>query len=158
MKITSSAYKEGSFIPRKFTCEGENISPELSWEGIPKEAKSLALILDDPDAPRKSGFTHWVVYNIPPEKSKLDENVSKDEAQIAGGGIQGKNDAGQLGYTGPCPPSGTHRYYARLYALKSEVKLAPGATVEELKHAMEGQLIEQTELMGTYAKTKAKSA
>jgi len=157
MQITSSAFQPGGSIPTRHTCEGDDISPEFSWTGIPAEAKSLVLIVHDPDAPKANGFTHWVLYNIPPEMTRIDENVSKQGA-VTAIGIQGKNDAGRIGYMGPCPPSGTHRYFVRLYALREKLELEPGASYEEVKAAISSYLIEQTEIMGTYAKQKGKSA
>ena len=103
------------------------------------------------------GFTHWVLYNIPPNISRLDANRPR-EPKIPGLGIQGKNDAGKIGYMGPCPPSGTHRYFVRLYALRSELALEPGASRQEVEAAMQGHVIEEAELMGTYAKSRAKAA
>ena len=157
MQITSSAFQAGGSIPTRHTCEGDDISPEFSWTGIPAEAKSLVLIVHDPDAPKANGFTHWVLYNIPPEITRIEENVSKRGA-VTAIGIQGKNDAGRIGYMGPCPPSGTHRYFARLYALRQKLDLEPGASYEDVKTAIHQYLIEETEIMGTYAKQKGKSA
>lgn len=157
MEITSSAFQPGGAIPTRYTCEGDDISPEFSWTGIPAEAKSLVLIVHDPDAPKANGFTHWVLYNIPPELTRIDENVSK-QAAVTAMGTQGKNDAGRIGYVGPCPPSGTHRYFARLYALREKLNLEPGASHEDVKTAINQYLIEQTEVMATYAKQKGKSA
>src|SRR4051812_5556782 len=118
MRIISPAFTEGTAIPKRFTCEGENISPEISWSEAPKEARSLVLIMHDPDAPRKNGFVHWLLYNIPPTVSRIPENGG--HSSDSGFGLQGKNDSGNLGYKGPCPPSGVHRYFMRLYALKAE--------------------------------------
>ena len=157
MKLTSSAFSHGSAIPKRFTCEGQNISPELSWTDAPKETKSFVLFLHDPDAPRKNGFTHWVVYNIPPTVSRIEENVPRN-ASIQGLGLQGRNDSGTVGYMGPCPPSGSHRYFARLYALRAELELGPHATYAEVIAAMQGKIIEGAELMGTYDKTEQKAA
>ena len=161
MRLTSTAFEQGGAIPALFTCEGRNVSPQLDWSDLPKEAKSLALILHDPDghdpdAPMANGFTHWVLYNIPTNVRQIGANQRLDP-QISEG-FQGKNGAGKLGYTGPCPPSGTHRYFFRLYALRSEVALEAGATREQLEEAMEGKVIEEAELMGTYTKGKAQAA
>jgi Raf kinase inhibitor-like YbhB/YbcL family protein len=157
MKIFSSAFTHGDRIPQQFTCEGQDISPELSWSDAPKAAKSLVLIVHDPDAPRVNGFVHWLVYNIPPTVNHLRENAGKNASaeQI---GVQGRNDAGKTGYMGPCPPSGSHRYFFRLYALRDHLDLGPGASYPEVIAAMEGKIIEQAELMGTYAKIAQKSA
>jgi Raf kinase inhibitor-like YbhB/YbcL family protein len=157
MKLTSPAFSHGGSIPRQFTCEGQDISPELSWTDAPKETKSFVLILHDPDAPRENGFTHWVLYNIPPHVNRITENVPRN-ASLQGIGLQGRNDSGKVGYMGPCPPSGTHRYFARLHALRTELELRPNATHAEVIAAMQGKIIEEAELMGTYAKTVQKAA
>ena len=157
MQLTSANFSAGGTIPTRFTCEGENISPQFSWEEVPGDAKSFALIMHDPDAPRPGGFTHWVLYNIPGKKRGLDSDVPKRE-QIPGTGVQGQNDAGEIGYMGPCPPSGRHRYYVRLFALDKEMSLGPGATHEELTDVMEGHILERAELMGTYSKKADKVA
>src|SRR5262249_11960067 len=119
-QLTSSAFETESNIPAQFSCEGRNISPELSWSGAPAGTKTFALIMHDPDARVSGGYTHWVLYNIPAAVHHLAENVPNQD-RVSGGGMQGKNDAGKYGYTGPCPPSGTHRYYFRLYALDTEL-------------------------------------
>ena len=151
MRLLSSAIQEGEPIPPRFTCEGENISPEFYWLDAPKETKSFVLILHDPDAPRDNGFTHWLLYDIPPNVTRIREDLPK-QAPVTDSGLQGKNDSGKLGYTGPCPPSGRHRRFASLYALRKQLDLPPGATAMEVKMALEGKVIEQTELMGTFAK------
>jgi hypothetical protein len=148
MEITSTAFANDGMIPRRFTCDGEDISPPLSWKGVPPGAKSLALIADDPDAPRKT-WVHWVVYNLPAASGGLPENVPP-ERTIAGGGRQGTSDFGRVGYGGPCPPSGTHRYFFKLYALDAELGLAPGAAKEELLQAMAGHELAEAQLMGRY--------
>jgi Raf kinase inhibitor-like YbhB/YbcL family protein len=158
MKLTSPAFVEGGSIPQRFTCEGENISPELGWADAPKETKSFALVLHDPDAPKKDGFAHWVLYNIPPNVNRIAENVPRN-GSIEGLGSQGRNDSGKVGYTGPCPPSGRHRYFARLYALRTRLdELGPNATYPELIAAIHDKVIEETELMGTYTKMGQKVA
>jgi Raf kinase inhibitor-like YbhB/YbcL family protein len=154
MQLKSSAYRAGGAIPLRYTCEGDDISPEFSWTDVPAGTKSLALILHDPDAPREGGFTHWVVYNIDPILKEIAENTPKDE-KFAGIGLQGKNDAGKIGYKGPCPPSGSHRYIARLFALDAELNLKPGASHQEVTSAMEGHILDKAALMGTYAKKAA---
>src|SRR2546430_5275931 len=156
MQLTSSVFQQGAEITSYYTSDGEDVSPELSWKDAPAETKSFALIIHDPDAPRPGGFTHWVLYNVPGDRGELDPNVPKGE-QVPGTGTQGKNDSGEIGYTGPCPPSGTHRYYARLFALDAELRLKPGASQRELSEAMEGHVLERAELMGTY-KRKAEQA
>ena len=148
MEITSTAFANEGMIPRRFTCDGEDISPPLSWKGMPGGTKSLALIADDPDAPRKT-WVHWVVYNLPARSGGLPENVPPEKT-IVGGGRQGTTDFGRIGYGGPCPPSGTHRYFFKLYALDAELGLAPGATKEELLQAMAGHVLAEAQLMGRY--------
>ena len=146
MKITSSAFQQGGNIPSKFTCDGPNTSPGLQISGIPAEAKTFVLIVDDPDAP--SGlFTHWVVWNISPQTSTVAEGSTPK-------GVQGTNDFGKSGYGGPCPPSGTHRYYFKIFALDRELDLAAGAKRGQLDAAMKGHVVAQGELMGRYARKK----
>ena len=154
MQLKSSAFRAGGTIPARYTCEGEDISPELSWTDIPAGTKSLALILHDPDAPREGGFTHWVVYDIDPSLRQIDENTPKQD-KFTGIGMQGRNDSGKIGYMGPCPPSGTHRYVARLFALDTELNLRPGASHHEVESAMQGHILEKAALMGTYARKAA---
>ena len=150
MKLTSTAFKDGEAIPRGYTCDGANVSPPLEWSGVPKSAKTFALITDDPDAPSGT-FVHWVLYNLPAEGLGLIENTPMTET-LRGGGMQGKNDFGKIGYGGPCPPSGTHRYFFKLYALDSELALKPGATKAELEKAVEGHITGQAQLIGTYSR------
>ena len=146
MKITSSAFQQGGNIPSKFTCDGANTSPPLQISDMPSEAKSLVLIVDDPDAP--SGlFTHWAVWNISPQTSAIAEGSTPK-------GAQGTNDFGKSGYGGPCPPSGTHRYYFKIFALDRELDLPSGAKRSELNTAMKGHVIAQGELMGRYSRKK----
>src|SRR6266536_5665589 len=115
IKLTSAAFKEGQPIPRQYTCDGVNISPPLEWTGVPKTAKTVAIIADDPDAPSGT-WVHWVVYDLPAENIGLVENLPATE-NLKAGGFQGNNDFGKIGYGGPCPPSGTHRYFFKIYAL-----------------------------------------
>jgi Raf kinase inhibitor-like YbhB/YbcL family protein len=157
MRLTSSAFRQGERIPARFTCDGGDISPALSRENPPAETKAFAIILHDPDAPRANGFTHWLLYNIPGSVTRIPEDVPK-KAEVSGLGLQGKNDAGKVGYMGPCPPSGMHRYFTRLYALRDELDLAPGASVQEVQAAIHDAVIELAELMGTYARTRVQSA
>jgi len=157
MQLVSSAYQAGAEIPMLFTCEGENISPELSWRDAPRETESFVLTLRDPDAPKVGGFTHWVVYNIPASVGHIEQNVP-NETTVPGLGLQGKNDSGKIGYMGPCPPRGTHRYFARLFALDAELNLQPGVSHEDVLRAMEGHIIDRTELMGTYTRKAEKAA
>jgi len=150
IKITSSAFNEGGMIPEKYTCDGEDISPPLEWTGVPEETKSLALISDDPDAPMGT-WVHWVIFNIPANVSKLNENIPSQEV-LADGVKQGKNDFNKIGYGGPCPPGGTHRYYFKLYALDTNLDSDPGITKEELLKTMEGHILAQGQLMGKYSR------
>ena len=150
IKLTSAAFKEGESIPRQYTCDGVNVSPPLEWSGVPKSAKTLAIIADDPDAPSGT-WVHWVIYNLPAENIGMVENLPATE-NLKAGGFQGKNDFGKIGYGGPCPPSGTHRYFFKIYALDNELPLKAGATKAEVEKAMEGHLVAQGQLMGTYRK------
>lgn len=152
MSMTSPAFAAGESIPQEYTCDGDNTSPALQWEQPPAGTQSLALIVDDPDAPSGT-FVHWVYYNLPPTARGLPENVPADENPPTGG-TQGKNGAGTTGYTGPCPPSGTHRYFFHLYALDTKFGAAPGLTQEQLLQAMQGHILAQAELMGLYSRTK----
>jgi Raf kinase inhibitor-like YbhB/YbcL family protein len=146
MKITSSAFQQGANIPSKFSCDGANTSPPLQISDVPSEAKSLLLIVDDPDAP--SGlFTHWAVWNISPQTTTIGEGSMPK-------GVQGTNDFGKSGYGGPCPPSGTHRYYFKVFALDRELDLPSSAKRSQLDAAMKGHVIAQGELMGRYARKK----
>lgn len=147
MEITSTAFTHEGMIPRRFTCDGEDVSPPLAWKGVPPEAKSLALIADDPDAPRKT-WVHWVLYNLPATSGGLPEGVPAE--RTLAGGRQGTSDFGRIGYGGPCPPSGTHRYFFKLFALDAQLDLLPGATKEELLRAMEGHVLAEAQLMGRY--------
>ena len=155
MLLTSSAFGQGADMPSDCTSEGENVSPELSWQGAPQQTKSFALVVHDPDAPLPGGFTHWVLYNIPPETAHMEEKVPAEE-RLPGLGVQGKNDGGKIGYTGPTPPSGTHRYFFRLFALDEMLDLRPGATHKQLSAAAKGHILAQAELMGTYEKNLRK--
>jgi hypothetical protein len=146
MKITSSAFQQGGNIPSKFTCDGANTSPPLQISDVPSEAKGLVLIVDDPDAP--SGlFTHWTAWNISPQTSTVAEGSTPK-------GVHGTNDFGKSGYGGPCPPSGTHRYYFKIFALDRELDLPAGAKRGQLDAAMKGHVVAQGELMGRYARKK----
>jgi len=148
IKITSSAFNEGELIPKKYTCDNANVSPPLEWSGVPQNANSLALICDDPDAPMGT-WVHWVIYNIPANINKLPENVPTDKV-LKNGTLQGANDFLKIGYGGPCPPSGTHRYFFKIYALDSVPDLKPGATKNKLLKAMNGHVIAEGQLMGKY--------
>jgi len=148
IKLASVAFKDGQSIPAPYTCDGVNISPPLEWSGVPKTAKTLAIVVDDPDAPAGT-WVHWVLYNLPADNIGVVENVPATES-LKAGGFQGKNDFGKMGYGGPCPPSGSHRYFFRIYALDGELPLKAGATKAELMKAMEGHIVLQGQLIGTY--------
>ncbi len=142
MELTSKEFKHNQSIPAKFTCQGEDINPALIIEDIPKEAESLALIVDDPDAPMGT-WVHWVVYDI--------SVISQiDQDSIAG--TQGINDFGRKDYGGPCPPSGTHRYFFKIYALGKKLNLREGVSKKELEKAMQGHILDKAELIGLYKK------
>jgi len=148
IKVKSEAFEEGGMIPKKYTCDGEDASPPLSWTGVPEGTEALALICDDPDAPVGT-WVHWVIFNIPPDTTGLSENIPPERV-LESGARQGRNDFGNIGYGGPCPPRGTHRYYFKLYALDKKVDLEPGATKDELLKAMEGHILAEGKLMGRY--------
>ena len=143
ISVTTPAFQAGGDIPAKFTCNGANANPELRINGIP-EAKSLVLIVDDPDAPRGL-FTHWIVWNIDPKTTDIGENSAPAD------GVQGTNDFGKRNYGGPCPPSGTHRYFFKIFALDTKVDLKPNARRAELDAAMRGHILAQGELMARYS-------
>lgn len=149
--ITSPAFREGENIPSVHTCDGGNVSPPLAWTGVPKDAKSLALIADDPDAPM-GDWVHWVLYDLSPDTAGLPQGVPRGE-KVPSGGTQGKTDFRTLGYGGPCPPRGTHRYFFKIYALDSSLQLKPGATKKELLQAMQGHVLAEGQLMGKYARS-----
>jgi hypothetical protein len=144
MKLTSPAFKEGEAIPSEYTCDGNDINPELNIEDVPLETKSLALIMDDPDAPIGT-FVHWVIWNIPADIKKIEKG---QEPQ----GIEGKTDYGKIGYGGPCPPSGTHRYFFKVYALDTKLNLEEGSSKQDLLDAMKGHIITEAKLMGRYSR------
>jgi len=151
MKLESTAFTADGMIPSQYTCDGQDISPPLGWDAPPAATQSLALIVDDPDAPGEI-FVHWVLYDIPPEINQLSKSITP-EPTLPGGGVQGKNDFGNLGYGGPCPPSGIHRYFFRLYALDRELGLKSGATKEQLEAAMNGHILAAAELIGRYSRS-----
>jgi Raf kinase inhibitor-like YbhB/YbcL family protein len=153
LKVTSTAFDEGGVIPAKYTCDGENVSPPLAWSGVPDGAKSLALVADDPDAPGGT-WTHWVIYQIPATEKGLPENVPTRDT-LDGGARQGVNDFKKTGYGGPCPPSGTHHYFFKLYALDAEPNLPPGVSKEQLLKAIDGHVVAEGQLMGRYQRGKS---
>jgi Raf kinase inhibitor-like YbhB/YbcL family protein len=157
MQLTSVAFKQGSEIPEHYTSDGQNVSPELSWKDAPAATKSFVLVVHDPDAPMPGGFTHWVLYNIPADSGHIEEAAPVSE-RLPGSGVQGKNDAGKLGYAGPAPPSGTHRYFFRLFALDRMLDLGPGASHKQVSAAIKGHILAQAELMGTYERKSERAA
>ncbi len=144
ISITSPSFQAGGDIPTKFTCNGTNVSPELQISSVPNETKSVVLIVDDPDAPRGL-FTHWIVWNIDPKTTRVAENSAPTA------GVQGTNDFGKRNYGGPCPPSGTHRYFFKIFALDIKLESKPSARRAELDAAMRGHVLAQGELMGRYS-------
>ena len=146
--FTSDAFSPGGEIPLEFSCDGDNVSPPLSWSGLPEGAQSLTLTMDDLDA---GGYVHWVMYDIPPGTMGLAANVPMDET-LADGSTQGVNSGGEVGYAGPCPPSGEHRYRFRLYALDAEVDLEAGATLADVEAAIADHVLAQSELVGTFSR------
>ena len=151
-EIKSSAFENNEMIPKLYTCDGNNISPSIIWTSVPNGTKSLALICDDPDAPSGT-WVHWVIYNIRPSPSELPTKVL---SQIATpfGAKQGINDFQKIGYGGPCPPNGTHRYFFKLYALDTKLDLSDDVTKDQLLNAIEGHVLGKTELIGKYTKQK----
>lgn len=148
MGLTSQAFKNGEHIPSRYTCNGENISPPIGWTGAPKETKSYTLIMDDLDAPG-GVFNHWVIFDIPTIESGLQEHVPA-VGRLSNGAVQGRNDFGEIGYGGPCPPSGTHHYVFHLYALDMLLNLQPGATKQNVLTAMRGHILAEAQLTGLY--------
>ncbi len=152
LRLTSPAFTHEGTIPAQFTCDGQDVSPELKWDGIPTGTKSLALIVDDPDAPDpaapKMVWVHWVLYNLPPDSTGLPSAVRPKN--VPKGTLEGVNDWQRTGYGGPCPPIGRHRYFFKLYALDTVLPNLNHPTKARLEKAMEGHILEQTALMGTY--------
>jgi Raf kinase inhibitor-like YbhB/YbcL family protein len=151
-KLTSDAFANGQSIPAKYSCVGKNISPSLAWSEPPAGTRSFALIVEDPDAPGGT-WIHWVLFNIPAERRSLEEDLPVTGKNVDPNAIfVGKNSWGDISYGGPCPPSGTHRYFFKFYALDTVISLLPGATREGLLKEMNGHILAQTELMGTFSK------
>lgn len=150
LRLTSSAFEDGGLIPRAHTCDGEDVSPPLSWSGAPEGTKSFALLCDDPDAPR-GDWVHWVLFNLPAEMSALPEAVPK-RREGPSGSIQGVNDFGKPGWGGPCPPVGTHRYVFRVWALDTTLALPAGAKKADLLGAIERHVLGQARLVGRYSR------
>jgi hypothetical protein len=145
MKLSSPAFADGGDIPAKYTCDGDDVSPPLQIADVPDDAEALALVMDDPDAPMGT-FDHWLVWNIPADTTEIPEGTEPE-------GVQGKTDFGRLGYGGPCPPSGTHTYRFKLYALDEELDLAEGADKKQLSRAMEGHVMAEVMLKARYSRS-----
>ena len=150
MQVTSTAFQEGQAIPKKYTGDGDDVSPPLQWSGAPAGTKAFALICDDPDAPRAEPWVHWVLYDLPGDVHELPEAVPTSGSSPRGG-AQGRNDFGNPGYGGPAPPRGKpHRYYFKIYGLDAPLGLKAGATKNQVEQAMKGHLLAEGQLMGTY--------
>ncbi len=152
MEIFSPEFQPGDPIPRKYTCDGTDISIPLGWKKVPEGTKSLAVIMDDPDAPMGT-WVHWVIYNIPATAKGLQENQPHSE-MLKDGSMQGINTGKQTGYSGPCPPGGVHRYFFKLYALDMMLPVKAGLTKEGLLEAMQSHIIEETQIFGTYQRNR----
>ena len=151
LEISSPVFSPGEMIPKKFTCDGPDVSPKLTWNDPPSGTQSWALIVDDPDAPVGT-WVHWVLFDLPRETRELAEGVAKQE-QLSSGARQGRNDFGKIGYGGPCPPAGNpHRYFFKLYALDTKLNLRTGATKADVEKAMKGHIVAQGELLGRYGR------
>ncbi|MGH8582573.1 MAG: YbhB/YbcL family Raf kinase inhibitor-like protein [Gammaproteobacteria bacterium] len=156
LKIDSSAFVSQAAIPKRYTCDGEDRSPPLTWSGVPDTARSLVLIVDDPDAPDPAApqrvWVHWLLYNLPPGSPGLPEAVQPED--LPSGALQGQNDWQQTGYRGPCPPVGRHRYFHKLYALDTVLPDLKGPSKAQLEAAMRGHILAQAELIGTYQRSR----
>jgi len=151
IRLASPAFLQGTAIPKEFTADGDNVSPPLRWDDVPFGTKSIALVCEDPDAPRGT-FVHWVIFNIAPETRELPRGVPAS-GKLAYGSLQGRNDFGKIGYGGPAPPRGpSHRYFFRIYALDRMLDLEPGCTRDQLADAMAGHIVAEGEMMGTYGR------
>ncbi len=146
MQIKSKAFKNNGNIPKKYTCDGEDINPPLEFVDVPKDAVSLALVADDPDAPSKT-WIHWIVWNINPETKEIAENEKLEKA------VEGVTDFGKPGYGGPCPPSGSHRYFFRIYALDTKLNLDPSSDINQLQPEIDNHTIAKAELMARYSRS-----
>ena len=152
LQVTSTAFEDGGMIPARYTADGRDISPPIAWKDVPDGTRSMVLICDDPDAPMGT-WVHWLVWNIPPEATALQENVPPD-AVLADGSRQGTTDFRRVGYGGPAPPSGVHRYFFKVYALDTMLDLPAGAAKPKLEQAMKGHVLAQGQLMGHYTRRK----
>lgn len=149
IRLYSPAFSQGATIPKKYTCDGADISPPLKWENVPEGTKSFVIIVHDPDAPKKN-FIHWIIYNIPANLRELAEGIPKKPRTDVG--LQGINDFGNSWWGGPCPPWGTHRYVFRIYALDTKLNIPPGATLDQVINAMQGHVLAYGELIGKYTR------
>ena len=150
--LKSSVFSEGGNIPAEYTCDGKDMSPPLAWSGVPQNAQSLAIIADDPDAPI-GDWVHWVVYDLPSVVTGFPAHIPSVE-RLSMGGMQGRTDFGRIGYGGPCPPRGIHRYFFKIYALDTFLNGRPGMTKKELLQAMQGHVLAEGQLMGKYERKK----
>ena len=149
-QLKSSAFSHGEPIPRVYSCDGENVSPPLTWTDPPAGSEALVLIMDDPDAP-SGDFVHWVLYGLPAEAGSMPQAVAAEENR-QDGSRQGNNGRGQIGYTGPCPPGGTHRYFFHLYAVDNQINLAAGEAKQAVLQHIDGHVVATAELMGTFSR------
>jgi Raf kinase inhibitor-like YbhB/YbcL family protein len=147
IEMRSTAFSEGAMMPSDFTCDGADMSPPIEWGSVPSATKSMALIMEDPDAP-SGDWTHWLAYDLSPSLKKLPAGIL-GSGRFPGGGVQGRTDFGEIGYGGPCPPQGSHRYFFKVYALDVMLGLKPGASKQELLGAMQGHILAQGQIMGT---------
>lgn len=155
LQLTSTAFDSGEVIPEKYSCEGENVSPPIAWNGLPGDTKSLVLICDDPDASSVDPFTHWVLYGIPDNVIKLPEDYESQKNSLPWQGVQGRNSFGNTQYDGPCPPFGeNHRYFFRLYALDEELDLPPGMNREQILNRIDNHVIELAEMEGHFSRSR----
>jgi len=151
IEVRSSAFGEGERIPSEFTCDGANVSPPIVWSGIPPHTQSIAIIVDDPDVP-SGDWAHWVIYDLPPSLMGIQAGAPASE-KLPAGGIQGRTNFGRIGYGGPCPPKGAHRYFFKVYTLDAMLHLKSGATKKELLEAMRGHVLGEGALMGRYERS-----
>ncbi len=151
LEVRSSAFGEGSSIPSDFTCDGADMSPSIAWSGVPSKAQSLAVIVDDPDAP-SGNWVHWLLYDLSPALTRLPAGIPVASV-IPDGGFQGRSDFGKAGYSGPCPPEGTHRYFFKVFAIDRILHLEPGVTKKEFLAAMQGHIVAEGSMMGTYERS-----
>jgi Raf kinase inhibitor-like YbhB/YbcL family protein len=157
LRLQSTSFTSGGAIPDKYTCKGDNLSPELSWKGAPAATKSFAIYCEDPDAPTQT-WVHWVIYNIPAKPTDVTTNIHEllegfpRAEKVPSGILQGSNDFKKIGYDGPCPPKGVHRYYFKLYALDSMLRLGGGMSKAQLEKAMKGHILASTQIMGVYGR------